>query len=171
VKIALFYGSTTGNTEDIAELIERTLSEDQLDLYDVAEAPLQHANEYDQIIMGIPTWDYGEIQSEWEDVWSELDSLELSGKRIALYGLGDQVGYGDWFLDAMGLLHDRLVERGAELVGYWPVAGYDFSASKALTADAQYFVGLALDEDCQHELTGQRVERWCGQIREEFARG
>lgn len=171
MKIALFYGSTTGNTEDIAELIERTLSQDQLDLYNVADAPLLHANDYDQIIMGIPTWDYGEIQSEWEDIWTELDSLDLSGKRIALFGLGDQVGYGDWFLDAMGLLHDRLIEQGAELVGYWPVEGYDFSASKALTPDASQFVGLALDEDCQHELTGQRVESWCLQIREEFERG
>lgn len=171
MKIALFYGSTTGNTEDVAELIERTLSQDQLDLYNVADEPLLHANDYDQIIMGIPTWDYGEIQSEWEDVWDELDSLELSGKRIALFGLGDQIGYGDWFLDAMGLLHDRLVERGAELVGYWPVEGYEFSASKALTADATQFMGLALDEDCQHELTAQRVERWCVQIREQFERG
>ncbi|MEH6823171.1 MAG: flavodoxin FldB [Motiliproteus sp.] len=171
MKIALFYGSTTGNTEDVAERIERTLVEDQIDLYDVAEAPLLHANEYDQIIMGIPTWDYGEVQSEWEDVWAELDSLDLSGKRIALFGLGDQVGYGDWFVDAMGLLHDRLVERGAELVGYWPVEGYEFSASKALTPDAGHFVGLAIDEDCQHEQTGDRVERWCVQIRGEFERG
>ncbi|MFT6915779.1 MAG: flavodoxin II [Motiliproteus sp.] len=171
MKIALFYGSTTGNTEDIAELIERTLTQDQLDLYNVADEPLLHANDYDQIIMGIPTWDYGEIQSEWEEVWGELDSLSLSGKRIALFGLGDQVGYGDWFLDAMGLLHDRLVDRGAQLVGYWPVEGYDFSASKGLTPDATRFVGLALDEDCQHEQTAQRVERWCVQIREEFERG
>lgn len=171
MKIALFYGSTTGNTEDVAELIERTLTQDQLDLYNVADEPLLHTADYDQIIMGIPTWDYGEIQSEWEDVWGELDSLELSGKRIALFGLGDQIGYGDWFVDAMGLLHDRLVDRGAELVGYWPVEGYDFSASKALTPDASHFVGLALDEDSQHELTAQRVERWCVQIREEFERG
>ena len=171
VKIALFYGSTTGNTEDIAELIQRSLLHDQLDLYDVAEAPLLHVNDYAHIIMGIPTWDYGEVQSEWEDVWAELDSLDLNGKKVALYGLGDQVGYGDWFLDAMGLLHDRLVEQGAELVGYWPVEGYEFSASKALTEDATHFVGLAIDEDCQHELTAERVERWCAQIREEFNRG
>ncbi|MEH6471072.1 MAG: flavodoxin FldB [Halopseudomonas sp.] len=170
MKIALFYGSTTGNTEDVAELIERTLPEHQFDLLDVADASLSQINDYQQIIMGIPTWDYGEIQSEWEDVWSELDDLDLSGKQIALYGLGDQVGYGDWFVDAMGLLHDKLVEQGAELVGYWPVEGYDFTESKALTPDKKQFVGLALDEDCQHELTQQRVERWCQQILEAFQR-
>ena len=171
VKIALIYGSTTGNTEDVAELIQTTLSDDELVLLDVAEESLTGVEAFDRIIMGIPTWDYGEIQSEWEDVWEELDNLQLSSKKIALYGLGDQIGYGDWFLDAMGLLHDKLVERGAELVGYWPVEGYEFAASKALTPDGKQFVGLALDEDCQHELTEERVQRWCALVRDAFADG
>ena len=164
MKIALVYGSTTGNTEDIAEMIQQKMPDQQIELFDVAEASPVQACEYDRIIMGIPTWDYGEIQSEWEDVWEELDDLDLSGKRIALYGLGDQIGYGDWFLDAMGLLHDKLVACGAELVGYWPNQGYDFTASKALTEDGKQFVGLALDEDCQNELTDERVEKWCAQV-------
>lgn len=168
MNIALLYGSTTGNTEDVAELIERTLSEDQMELFDVADTSLVQACQSDRIIMGIPTWDYGEVQSEWEDVWDEIEEIDFSGKQVALYGLGDQVGYGEWFLDAMGLLHDKLVERGADLVGYWPVAGYDFTESKALTADKSQFVGLALDEDCQHELTEQRVIAWCAQVRRSF---
>ncbi|MEH6648528.1 MAG: flavodoxin FldB [Motiliproteus sp.] len=169
MKISLLYGSTTGNTEDVAELIERTLSEDQIELFDVAEAGMEEACANDRIIMGIPTWDYGEIQSEWEDVWDEIDTIDFSGKVVALYGLGDQVGYGDWFLDAMGLLHDKLLDRGARLVGYWPVVGYDFTASKALTPDDSQFVGLAVDEDCQHELTEERVLNWCTQVRQAFA--
>ncbi|WP_207063376.1 flavodoxin FldB [Motiliproteus sp. SC1-56] len=168
MKIALFYGSTTGNTEDVAEQIQRTLGLERVDLYDIADEPLSHASGYEHLIMGIPTWDYGEIQSEWEDIWDELDHLELSGKTVALFGLGDQIGYGEWFLDAMGLLHDKLVERGAKLVGYWPVEGYTFEASKALTEDGTHFVGLAVDEDGQHELTEERVQRWCQQVLAEF---
>ncbi len=169
MNIALLYGSTTGNTEDVAELIERTLCDDQVELFDVAEMSLAQACQSDRIIMGIPTWDYGEVQSEWEDVWDELDTIDFNGKRVALYGLGDQVGYGDWFLDAMGLLHDKLIARGASLVGYWPVQGYEFAESKALTADQSQFVGLALDEDCQHELTEQRTVAWCQQVRQAFS--
>ena len=164
MKIALFYGSTTGNTEDIAEQIQRILGAEVVTLFDVAEEPLGHCIHFDAIIMGIPTWDYGEVQSEWEDVWDELDQLDFSGKRVALYGLGDQIGYGEWFVDAMGLLHDKLLARGAELVGYWPTAGYEFTASRALTPAGDQFVGLAIDEDGQHELTEARVNRWCQQL-------
>ncbi|WP_207802537.1 flavodoxin FldB [Motiliproteus coralliicola] len=168
VKIALIYGSTTGNTEDVAEKIQENLAGHEVQLFDVADASPAEACVFDRIIMGIPTWDYGEIQSEWEDVWEDLDELELNGKRIALFGLGDQIGYGDWFLDAMGKLHDKLVEAGAEMVGYWPNEGYDFSASVALTPDGKQFVGLALDEDCQSELTDERVSKWCKQVLAEF---
>jgi flavodoxin long chain len=171
VKIALIYGSTTGNTEDVAEQIQQQLADLQVELFDVADASLAMLDQYDCLIMGIPTWDYGEVQAEWEDVWEELDELELNGKKVALYGLGDQVGYGDWFLDAMGLLHDKLQACGAQMVGYWPVSGYDFVGSKALTPDKQQFVGLALDEDSQPELTEQRVQQWCAQVREAFADG
>lgn len=168
MKIALIYGSTTGNTEDVAEKIQENLNGHEVQLFDVADASPAEGCVFDRIIMGIPTWDYGEIQSEWEDVWDELDDLDLSGKRIALFGLGDQIGYGDWFLDAMGLLHDKLVECGAEMVGYWPNEGYDFTASVALTPDKKQFVGLALDEDCQSELTDERVNKWCQQVLAEF---
>ncbi|MGL4600908.1 MAG: flavodoxin FldB, partial [Plesiomonas sp.] len=73
-------------------------------------------------------------------------------------------GYGEWFLDAMGLLHDKLLACGAQLIGYWPVDGYTFTASKALTADNSAFVGLALDEENQYELSDERIADWSGQI-------
>ncbi|MCW8887275.1 MAG: flavodoxin FldB [Motiliproteus sp.] len=168
MKIALFYGSTTGNTEDIAEIVQATLGSDTVDLFDVAEESLTEAAAYDFVILGIPTWDYGEIQSEWEDVWDDVDEIDFNGKAVALYGLGDQVGYGEWFLDAMGLLHDKVLARGGRMIGYWPTEGYQFEASKALTKDGKQFVGLALDEDCQNELTDQRVKQWLEQITAEF---
>ncbi|WP_210396915.1 flavodoxin FldB [Motiliproteus sediminis] len=168
MKIALFYGSTTGNTEDVAERIQRLLGSDQVALFDIADEPLSLVEQYSHVIMGIPTWDYGEVQSEWEDVWDDIDQLDFSGKQVALYGLGDQIGYGEWFVDAMGLLHDKLVAQGASMVGYWPVAGYEFTASKALTGSGEQFVGLAIDEDSQSELTEERVELWVAQLTREF---
>lgn len=166
--IGLFYGSTTGNTEMVAEAIQQQLGADQLHLHNVVDEPLEKMQAYDFLILGIPTWDYGELQAEWADVWEEIDQQDLAGKTVALYGLGDQLGYSEWFLDAMGLLHDRVKARGAKMIGYWPVSGYDFEASKALTADQQQFVGLALDEDCQHELTEERLTRWITQIVDEY---
>jgi flavodoxin len=68
----------------------------------------------------------------------------------------------------MGMLHDVVIDQGGAVVGYWPVAGYDFEASKALTQNEKEFVGLAIDEDQQPELTDERVNQWVEQIIDEF---
>jgi len=167
--IGLFFGSTTGNTEDVAQLLADTLGHHQVVVHDIAIDGVSPMENYQQLIMGIPTWDFGELQESWEELWPELQTMDFSGKQVALFGLGDQIGYGEWFLDAMGLLNDLLVERGALMCGYWPVEGYSFEASKALTDDELKFVGLALDEDGQHGETEERVQRWVSQLRTEMS--
>lgn len=166
--IGLFYGSSTCYTEMAGEKIRDRIGSERVDLCNIADVPVITAQLYDYLIFGIPTWDYGELQEDWEDVWAELDDLDLTGKKVALYGLGDQVGYPEWFLDALGYLHDKLVERGATVFGYWLNEGYEFEDSKALTDDGQYFVGLALDEENQFDLTADRIAQWCDQILREF---
>ena len=66
----------------------------------------------------------------------------------------------------MGILEEKVSELGAETAGYWSVDGYDFSDSKALRSGK--FVGLALDEDNQPELTDGRVQQWVTQLKQEF---
>lgn len=162
--IGLFYGSTTGNTADVAERLAQLAGPERVDLYDIAEQGLAGLGLYEYLIFGIPTWDFGEQQEDWLDLWPELDALELAGVRVALFGLGDQIGYGEWYLDAMGMLHDKLVQQGAVAVGYWPNEGYEFDASRALTADGSHFVGLALDEDSQRSETDARLALWVPQV-------
>lgn len=162
--IGLFYGSSTCYTEMAAEKIRDYIGESLVDVFNVADTPIIEAQFYDCIIMGIPTWDYGELQEDWEDIWADLDELELDNKSIALFGLGDQVGYPEWFLDAMGYLHDKLKARGAKMIGYWPNQGYEFEASKALTKNKQQFVGLALDDENEFDKTEQRIAIWCDEI-------
>ncbi len=168
MKIGLFYGSTTCYTEMAAEKIRVIIGEDLVDIYNVKETPLEKMADYDFLILGISTWDFGEIQEDWRDAWDKIKQPNLAGKHIALFGLGDQEGYGEWYLDAMGLLHDELLSCGVQFVGYWPNEGYEFEASKALTADQQFFVGLALDEDSQYELSDERIAAWCEQILQEY---
>ena len=166
--IGLFYGSTTGNTESCAEMIASQIGNDRVAMFDLAADGVDQLADYQYLILGMPTWDYGELQEDWSDVWAELDDIDLSGKTCALFGLGDQIGYGEWFLDAMGALHDKLVSRGATMVGYWPVAGYTFDESKALTGDQSRFVGLALDEDGESDKTEARINTWVRQVLSEF---
>ncbi len=91
-------------------------------------------------------------------IWDQLDDLNLEGKIVALYGLGDQLGYGEWFLDALGMLHDKLSTKGVKFVGYWPTEGYEFTSPKPVIADGQLFVGLALDETNQYDLSDERIQ-------------
>lgn len=166
--IALFYGSSTCYTEFVAEKIAARLGEDNIDVFNVESEPLATAETYQYLILGIPTWDYGELQEDWENVWPDLDTLNLKGKYVALFGVGDQIGYPDWFLDAMGYLYHRVINCGATVVGFWPTEGYEFNESKALNEEATHFTGLAIDEENEFSLTDERIDRWCQQIMQEF---
>lgn len=168
MKIGLFYGSSTCYTEMASEKIRAIMGEELVDIYNIKETPVATMNDYDLLLLGISTWDFGEIQEDWLAVWEELDGLSLQGKTIALFGLGDQEGYGEWFLDAMGLLHDQLNATDAKFIGYWKNEGYQFEASKALTEDKSHFFGLALDEDSQYDKSDERIEQWCEQVLVEY---
>ena len=169
MKIGLFYGSTTCYTEIVAEKIQAIIGADLVDIFNIKDQPLSHCLDYDFIIFGISTWDYGELQEDWESIWSDINQLDLSDKIIALYGMGDQVGYTEWFQDALGMLHEQVVAQGAKVVGYWLNQGYEFTASKALTSDESHFVGLSLDEDSQYNLTDDRLDNWCEKILLEYS--
>ncbi|MDV2856777.1 flavodoxin FldB [Oceanimonas smirnovii] len=169
MNIGLFYGSTTCYTEIAAEKIREQLGAELVDLHNIRDVPLVRAQDYPILILGISTWDFGELQEDWESHWDDIDTLNLDGHVVALFGMGDQLGYGEWFQDALGMLHDRVVARGASVVGYWPNQGYEFEASKALTEDGKYFVGLSLDEANQYDDTDPRIEAWVAQILDEIA--
>ncbi|MDA0148626.1 flavodoxin FldB [Vibrio sp. LaRot3] len=169
MKIGLFYGSTTCYTEMAAEKMRAIIGDDLVDIHNVKETPLSLMADYDLLLLGISTWDFGEIQEDWLEIWDSINGISLRGKTVALFGLGDQEGYGEWYLDAMGLLHDEVKKCGANIIGYWPNDDkYEFEASKALTEDGTQFVGLALDEDSQYELSDERIATWIEQVLVEY---
>ncbi len=168
MKIGLFYGSTTCYTEMAAEKIQAALGEDLVELNNIKDIPLANTANYDILIFGISTWDYGELQEDWESHWAETADLNLAGKIVALYGMGDQVGYAEWFQDALGMLHEHLLPSSCHFIGAWPNQGYEFTASKALTDDQQSFVGLSIDDENQYEQTEQRIEQWTTQLLDEI---
>ena len=152
-----------------AERIAEALSDFTVDLHDIAHTALSTADRYRFLVLGIPTWDYGELQEDWERVWPDLTEVDWSSKVVALYGLGDQDGYPEWFQDALGHLWRRIVQLGATTVGLWPNTGYRFARSAGLTPGGDHFVGLALDEVSEFDLTAERIDAWCAQIAAEFS--
>ena len=165
-KTGIFYGSSTGNGQIIANIIRKKLGVRNTDVFDVAEAKISDLLSYDNIIMGISTWGNGEMQEDWEEFVKELDTVNLSDKKIAIYGLGDQFFYRDNFVDGMGRLYELLSSKNCSVVGSWPVDGYRFDHSKAIRNGS--FVGLVLDEDMQSEHTEKRVKKWIRLLKKEF---
>jgi flavodoxin I len=172
VKIGLFFGSTNGNTASVAHLIQREFADQaglSVELFDVADYYLVEMLDFDTLILGIPTWDIGQLQRDWDAIIDEFDDVQLQGKQAALFGLGDQAGYPDTFGDATFFLADKLESQGARLVGAWPTDGYTFSGSWALR-DGR-FIGLMIDEDNQRHLTQERVSAWVKQLIAELGLG
>jgi flavodoxin long chain len=172
-RIGLFYGSTNGATASLAHRIQAQLSLQTglgVDVLDVAEFYLEDMLDYDLLIVGVPTWNTGQLQRDWEAVVDEFDGMDLKGRVAALFGLGDQVGYPETFGDALFFVADKLRACGATLVGAWPVAGYTFSGSWAMIEHeaGRRFVGLMLDEDNQADLSDARVAAWLSQVWQEY---
>lgn len=169
--VGLFYGSTTGTTEYVAEQLAQAwqaVGQPPLTCVNICE--METADEllaYERLILGIPTWNVGQLQDDWDDLMPSLQAVDFSHKQVALFGVGDAFGYPDNFLDAVGMLGQTLRQRGATLVGYWPTEGYDFGASKAL--ENGQFMGLAIDEANEAGQTEARINRWVRQLVQEFA--
>ena len=166
-KIGLFYGTQTGKTESIAEMIRDEFGAGEIDMYDMSQVDVSDFDGYNQLIIASPTWDIGELQSDWDAFFPEFDSMDFKGKTVAYFGTGDQLGYSDNFMDAVGILEAKISARGGKTIGYWSTEGYEHTESKAEKNDQ--FVGLAIDEDNQSELTAERVKTWVAQIKREFA--
>jgi len=162
--IGIIYGSSTGNTKDVALQLQEAVGGE---IHDVAKADASTFESHPFLILVTSTWGMGELQDDWEDFLPSLDSIDLSGKKVAIMGLGDQVNYSDTFCDSMLILAEKVVERGAVLVGATPVDGYSFDNSRAVKDG--HFVGLAIDEDSQSDKTAGRIREWAAELKREFA--
>ena len=158
---AIFFASSTGNTEEIAGKIHEKFED--FEIIDISRDGLSKMNECKSLIIGTPTWGEGNLQDDWEDCFEEFKEIDFSGKTVALFGLGDQDGYGDEFVNAMGTLYETVNENGAKIIGFTSTEGYEYDESTAQIDDE--FVGLVIDEDNQSELTDERVDSWVKKIK------
>ena len=163
MKAKIIYGSDTGNTEVIAEDLVKLLGEHEVLTVDELEESDWGGNEL--YILGIPTWYDGELQSDWEDYLDDFQKIDFTGKTVAVFGLGDQVGYAEWFCDGVGILADIVEKNGGKVIGNWPTDGYEFESSKAVMNTNNTFYGLCIDEDNQPELTQERLKKWVEQLK------
>lgn len=157
MKTGIFYGSTTGTTREVAEKIAQKTGVPASDVHDVAKTAPSAVAPYDLLLLGTSTWGAGEEQSDWYDFLDGLKTLDLRGKKVALFGCGDET-MSDTFCSGLGELYDALQDTGAYFIGSYPADVYDFSESKAVKDGTP--VGLMLDEVNHPDLTDGRIDGW-----------
>lgn len=170
-KIGLFFGSNTGNTEAVAYQMQEKFNElqsDLVDVFNIGGTTPEQILKYDYIILGIPTWNVGQLQDDWAIFLPKMENMNFKGKKVALFGLGDQNGYGFNFLDAMGILADEVFIQGGTVFGFWSTARYQFEESLATEENGEAFMGLGVDQEGQASMSEERIDKWARQVKEEF---
>ena len=147
-EIGLFYAMNAAKTSHIAEKICEKLGHKEV-----------------KMIMIEKAWQ-NDLPTYWDEMIPEIESLDLKDKKVALFGLGDQIGYPDNFVDGLGILADAFEKAGAILVGFTSAEGYSFNRSRALR-DGKW-CGLVIDIENQSKLTDKRIADWCEQLKKEF---
>jgi flavodoxin I len=165
-KTAIIYSFNTKKTARVAERIREAFADDQVEPVNAEDLTGEIFLSYNQIILGVPTWFDGELPNYWDEFVPAMEEMDLTGKKIALFGLGDQVGYPENFLEGVGIMADILEEQGATLVGFTPVEGYTFESSLALRGDR--FAGLAIDYENQGSMNKQRISAWVEELKQAF---
>jgi flavodoxin I len=168
-QIGLFFGSNTGNTEAVAYIMKDEFDKilpGVVQVHNIGRSTPADILKYQYIIIGIPTWNTGELQDDWGAFMPQFETMDMSGKKVAFFGLGDQNGYGFNFLDAVGIVADKVMERGAQVWGLWSNSNYQFEESKAKVEE--YFLGLGVDQEGQAELTAPRIQTWVKDVKMEF---
>lgn len=151
--VGIFYGTTTGVTQEVAEILKDKIP--HAEIFDVADG-IENMTNFDFLILCASTWGLGDIQDDWMVAIDDLP--KLTEKPVALLGTGDAIAFADTFVDGLRLLYDKCKKSGAKIVGMVGVEDYDFSDSIAIIDNK--FLGLPIDHVNEPEKTEERIENW-----------
>ncbi len=170
-KIGVFFGPKDGSVHRVARLVASKIGEDKTQLIHVHDASADDLARYDQIIFGISTvgketWDQKFTNADWAKFMPVVNDFDFTGKKIAIFGLGDHVTYAYHFVNSMGTLAKIVLQNKGQLIGRVSPEGYEFQDSEAL--ENGKFYGLPVDEDFEPELTDARVTAWVEMLNKEF---
>ena len=170
-KIAIMFGPENGSVHRVAKLLASKIDTQKPDLILVNEASASDLSLYDIIVFGISTigrdtWDQKFGNVDWAKFMPTVSSFDFTGKKVAIFGLGDHITYAYHFVNSMGILAKTVLKNGGQLIGKVSPEGYTFQDSEAL--ESGMFLGLPIDEDFEPELTEERLNGWVELLNQEF---
>lgn len=163
-KIGLFYGTTGGRTTGVVDEFDFNLR-DEVEIFDVSNG-IEKIKEFENLILVTPSYGFGELEAHWEAVIKDFKQIDLSGKTLALVGLGSQTTFGESFVGALEILYKIIIKNGGKIIGLTSTDGYHFEECEAIVEGK--FMGLVLDEENQDDMTPDRIYDWLEIIKKEF---
>ena len=117
-KATIIFGSTTGNTETVANKIAENMADYDVAVQYVTEVPDDSSvQEADLVLYGCSTMGLGELQEDFIPYYeSRMTPALLKGKNVAVFGLGDKENYEEYFCWSADILSKKVQECGANLV-------------------------------------------------------
>lgn len=114
-KALIAFGSTTGNTAEVADWIAAALAAKGIDAKttDCASTKLTGlCADYDLVIFGCPTYgdDEIEIQEDFAPLLDDLEVAGVEGRKVAVFGCGDSSYFH--FCGAVDVIEKRVEECG-----------------------------------------------------------
>lgn len=117
-KVLIIYGSTTGMTEMSSEEVENGLlisGISEIERKNVIDASISDLNDYEYIVLGSSTWDFGCLQYDFESFHEELKKQDLKGKSFAVFGTGDK-SYGETYCLALKIIEETVRKQGGNII-------------------------------------------------------
>jgi len=118
-KTLIVFGSTTGNTETVADEVAKILEKDghKVEIRNAAGLePENMADGFDAVLLGSSTWgdDEIELQDDFIQVYDDLEKTGLSGRKVAVFGCGDS-SY-TYFCGAVDAIEEKVEKMGVNLI-------------------------------------------------------
>ena len=134
------YGSTTGNTEYVAQVVAEVLGDKgyEVKVMDVSSAQAQGlCDGYDLVLFGCSTWgdDSIELQDDFVPLFDDFESINAQGKKTAVFGCG-LTDY-EYFCGAVDAIEEKLKDMGAQVLDTLKIDGEPQSEKDEITSWAQ----------------------------------
>src|SRR5690554_8113710 len=125
--IAILYGTSGGSVETVAKQLQ-DLFEGSADLYNVLDVSLSEIEDYKYIIVGTSTTGIGDLQDDWGGCLPSFGKIDFTGKKVAIFALGDSASYSMSFAESRKVVYDARYDK-VEVAGRVPEVGYTYDAS------------------------------------------
>jgi flavodoxin I len=114
--ILVLYASEMGHTQAMAQKMAEgvQLAGIKPQVKDAFGATAIEINDYDALLLGSGTTGDGELLDEAQDIYDDLDRVDLNGMPCGVFGAGD-TSY-ELYCEAVNVIHKKLAELGAELI-------------------------------------------------------